>query len=264
MSGLRQFLLDKNWRQGTILNPHAGCMKHSTANGFIVLNQTCDCISDDLENEPFFEVLPFVRLPEGPDPLLINSRNARRIHFQLDENTVNAWVSARIADIEFIPRSRHEELTSSKDFLIPSDVLGDLIAWRAAKYLRTAFPDGFEKALSKPLIKIGKILKKHEDLIDRLLIGLEPETELSDGEQYEVRLRLMVTPGIYVESEKFTTLHQIAQEIEGHLRKVERFDAPTCVVQSLADMSLWEYDEYFDFSRYDYLSFGKEEDAPEN
>ena len=58
---------------------------------------------------------------------------------------------------------------------------------------------------------------------------------------------------------------RIAKDIESHLRKVHKFDTPTCTVQSLADMSLWELENFLDFSRYDYLSFdGDEEGSPED
>jgi hypothetical protein len=269
MASLRKTLMELGWRQGMILDPQQGLLEHKGSNGFIVLNQTCDCISDDLENEPFFEVLPFTKLTEQPESMLINGRDARRIHFLLEENSTPIWVSSRMADIYFVSRSKHAELQFSKSFSQTAKLLDGLITWWTARYLRPAFPDDFERALEKPLEKplkkIGKILKRHDDLIEQILIGLEPQADLVEGEMYEVQLKLMDSPSVYADSEGTKKLNQFSQDIESHLRKVEVFDAPTCSVESLADMSLWDRENFLDFSRYNYLSFDdEEEDSPEH
>jgi hypothetical protein len=56
MSDLRQSLKDVGWRQGVILKP--GPFPQKEAFGFLVLNQTCDCINPSFEKEPHLELLP--------------------------------------------------------------------------------------------------------------------------------------------------------------------------------------------------------------
>jgi hypothetical protein len=261
MASLRDTLIEISWRQGVILDPRGGLLEQAGAHGFIVLNQTCDCISEDIVNEPCFEVLPFEKMIDTPDPMLINGRNARRIHFQLEEKGSPIWVSSRIADIRFVPRTAYVELAFSTFFSLPVKTLEGLISWRAARYLRPAFPDDFERALAKPLKKIGKIFKKNENLIEQVLIGLEPKTELEEDDYYEVSMKLMAKPAVYANSENARQLEQISQEIQSHLSTVEVFYSPRCSVQSLAEMSLWEREDYLEFSRYDYLSFDEEQES---
>lgn len=261
MASLRDTLIEIGWRQGVILDPCDGLLEHPGAHGFIVLNQTCDCISEDLVNEPCFEVLPFEKIIDTPDSMLINGRNARRIHFQLEENGSPIWVSSRMTDIRFVPRNAYAKLAFSTLFSLQVKTLEGLISWRTARYLRPAFPDDFERALAKPLKKIGKICKKNENLIVQILIALEPQTELEEGDYYEVSMKLMADPYVYANSDNARQLEQISQEIQCHLSTVDVFSSPRCSVQSLAEMSLWERGDYLEFSRYDYLSFDEEQES---
>ncbi len=259
MSDLRQALKDAGWRQGIILDPQNDILKYDDAIGFIVLNQTCDCISPDTINEPYFEVLPVVKVPDSHDPQLINGRNPRRIHFQMEEDGEPIWVAARMADVMLVEREKHSDLKFSTTLILSPHCLEGLIAWRASRYLRPAFPDNFENALRNPIKKIEKVLKKHEELIDSILLSLDPHRDLEEDERYEVQLRLMVTPNVFADSEKVAILKSAAEEIEQHLGTVSEFDSPQCGIESLGAMTLWEKKSFLDFNRYDYLSFDQED-----
>jgi hypothetical protein len=259
MSDLRQALKDAGWRQGIILDPQNNILKHEGAIGFIVLNQTCDCISPDTKNEPYFEVLPVVKVRDSHDPQLINGRNPRRIHFQLEEDGEAIWVTARMADVILVEREKHYELKFSTTLMLSPHCLAGLIAWRASRYLRPAFPDKFEDALRNPIKKIEKVLKRHEDLIDSILLSLDPLRDLEEGERYEMQLRLMVTPNVFADSKKVAILELIAKEIEQYLGTAIEFDSPKCGIESLGAMTLWGKKSFLDFNRYDYLSFDQED-----
>ena len=256
MSDLRQQLIDEGWRQGVILAP--GPFQNQDAIGFLVLNQTCDCISPDLENEPCFELLPLRKLEGEANTQLLNGCNARRIHFQIEEDGAEVWVAARMADIEFFDRSEYTQLGISGEFLARQPVIDDVVAWRASRYLRPAFPEGFEQALKKPLSRFKKFIKRDEALIDSILISLDPFDELEDGEKYELQLRLMVDPIILGEPTNAEKLKALADKIQEHLEKCDIFFEPTCGVTSLEKMNLLERKQFLDFSRFDYLSFGEE------
>lgn len=56
----------------------------------------------------------------------------------------------------------------------------------------------------------------------------------------------------------------LSERIQSLFANSPKFYSPQCQVTSLDEMSLWSARKFLDFSRYDYLSFGKEEDTPEN
>ncbi len=258
MSDLRQRLIEARWRQGVVLAPDAERFKHQEAIGFLVLNQTCDCVSPDLENEPFFELLPLMRIENVPE--LQNGRNPRRIHFQIYENGSVIWVSAKMAEIEMCERSRYAEFVISPDLAIGKASHDGLMAWRAARYIRPAFPENFELAIKKPLGKVKKAIKKHEGSIDSILLSLDPFDELEEDEQYELQFRLMVKPEVLGYAEEVKSLKELADKLQSLLKNCSAFDKPTCAVAALAQMNLLERRKFIDFSRYNYLSFGENDE----
>ena len=262
MSEVRRALKDAGWQQGVILAP--GPFAHPNASGFLVLNQTCDCLNDDFVKEPYLELLPLVKLTSQPDSRLKGGQNPRQIHFEIEENGVNIWVSAGIAEIIQFGRAEHASLAFARGFALSESALEDLILWRAQRYLRPAFPDSFENAF-RPLAKnFGKEIAKCEGDINSLLISILPFEELKDEECYEIQLHFMVTPSVMRQPESMQVLKSLSEKIQSIFADSPKFDFPQCQVTSMDEMSLWSARNFLDFSRYDYLSFGKEEDAPEN
>jgi len=262
MSSLRQTLKDAGWRQGVILAP--GPFAHPSAFAYLVLNQTCDCINPDFEKEPHLELLPLERVAKKPDTRLKNGKNPRQIHFQIQENGSDIWVNAKVTEIFQFDRSEHVSLVFAGCFSISRATLDGLITWRAQRYLRPAFPDAFETAFSTLTGTFGHIIAKQEAIIDSLLIAISPFEEIKEGDYYGIQLHLMVEPSVMGKPEILEALKQSATEIEELMATCAAFDSPKCVVTSLDEMTLWKARRLLDFSRYDYLSFGKEEDNPEH
>ncbi len=259
MSDLRQILIDKGWRQGVIVSP--GHFGHQDSIGCLVLTQTCDCINPDFQKEPHLELLPLEKLTENPNSQLKNGKNPRQIHFQIQENGREIWVSAKIADIFQFDRAEHTSLTFASYYTLSRSSLDRLIHWRAQRYLRTAFPDSFELAFRSFAEHFRKKIENHESKIDSLLISLLPFKELEDGDRYEIQLHLMVTPLIMAQPETVQALQGLSKEIEQLLAESPAFDSYSCSVACLDEMNLWDARKFVDFTRYDYLSFGIEEGA---
>ncbi len=247
-----------------MLKPAPGLLESEGAFAFLVLNQTCDCINPDLEKEPYLELLPLEKLNGKPDSRLKNGCNPRQIHFQIQEDGQAIWVNAKVTEIISFDRSAYESLEITSGYSIEKNVLNDLVQWRAQRYVRTAFPDSFEIAFRSLSKDFGGLMAKHADSIDSLLISLLPFDELEEGDCYSMQLHLMVKPELMGKPEMIEELQKTAKEITELLKKVDCFDSPICSVTSLDKMSLWEARNFLDFSRYDHLSFGQEDSAPDH
>lgn len=256
MCDVRQTLIDAGWRQGAILAP--GPFGHSDAFAYLVLNQTCDCINPDFDKEPHLELLPLTKVTKKPDPRLKNGKNPRQIHFQVQENGGEVWVNARIADIFQFERVEHASLSFAGHCTLTQAALEDLVEWRAQRYVRPAFPDSFETAFSSLSKEFGKIMATNEAVIDSVLISISPFDEIHEGDFYEMQLHLLVAPIVMGQSDILASLRSAAVEIEKLFATSSAFDSPKCAVTSLDKMTLWKARKFLDFSRYDYLSFGKE------
>ncbi len=263
MTDVRQVLIDAGWKQGVILEP--GPFAHPGAIGFLVMNQTCDCINHSFVNEPYLELLP-LSIKGGkkgrPDKNFVNGKNPREMHFWVGVNGEQKCVVAKVREIELFDRSRHAELKFSESVKIAPGALGDILSWKAARYLRPAFPDSFEEAFRPLKDEFTRLLTDDgmDQLVDSILIQLDHYDDLEDeNDGYQVELRLMVTPKVVGQPEAAERASNLAQLLEKLLAKSEAFFEPKCVVVELNKMTLWEARNYLDFSRYDYLSFGENE-----
>ncbi len=233
--------------------------------GFLVLTQTCDCINSDFAKEPYLELLPLVlrkTKKRKPDPDYENGKNPREIHFWITLNGEKKCAVSRIKDIQLVKRDLIEDYCFLKDIIISREFIDDIIEWRAARYSRTAFPEAFETAFRTITGDFGAIIARHESLIDSLLISISPFDEIDEGDCYEIQLHLMVNPTVMGQPKAIESLKKSATEIEELFATSPFFDSPKCSVTCLDKMNLWNARELLDFTRYDYLSFGKEEDAP--
>ena len=262
MPDLRQNLIDAGWRQGVILEPDG--FGADDACGMLVLNQTCDCINPDFEKEPYLELLPLERIADGPDPALMNGRNPREIHFQVLERGSELWVRAKVSRIHQHERRNLDQLRFAPELTVSPGTLDDLIQWRAERYSRAAFPDAFERAFGKFSKKFGRIVSRHENDIDSLLVALSPWGEVVEDEPYEIWIRLMVTPEVFGQPGRVKPLQEACSRIEELFAASPWFECLECAVVSLAKMSLWDKRRFMDFTRYDYLSFGQEDPAPDS
>ena len=265
MKELRERLIDSGWKQGVILDPsclqQAGIATVHGTIGFLVLTQTCDCINPDFTKEPYLELLPLMLRDTKsgkPDRNYENGKNPREIHFWISLKGEQKCVVSRIKDIHQVNRERIEEFRFSKDIEISLGVIDDLVECRAARYSRTAFPEAFESAFRTITERFSGMITKHESEIDSLLIAISPFDEIDEGDCYEIQLLLMVVPSVMGQPATIESLKTASKEIELLMMTCEVFGSAECMVANLDEMTIWAARDYVDFSRFDYLSFGKE------
>lgn len=100
MPSLREQLIEREWRQGAIIE--AGAINHPVMDdhhAYLILNQTCDLLAEKTTTEPHAELLPLARIPKI-DPTYEGGKNSRKIHFQAEMDgemvCVEGVVTARV------------------------------------------------------------------------------------------------------------------------------------------------------------------------
>lgn len=258
-NSIRNLLKEQGWRQGVIVEADAS--QHPNALGYLVLTQTCDCINPDFDKEPHLELLPLVVISGDPIHSYKDGRNPRVLHFPLNGMGKSIWVEAKAAEIFVTERKTQELRVILHDFCVDSPILNDLILWRAARYLRVGFPDSFELAFEPFASKFRKMVERHHKLIDTILVSLVPWAEIADDECYEIKIHFLVTPVIAANEGIMTQLGELTKKVEKLFATSTKFVTPRCTVTALTEMNLWERRKYLDFTRFDYFSFGKEEET---
>ena len=262
MSGIRDQLLSLGWRQGSIIE--AGAIKHEVladhakANAFLVMNQTCDLVNDSLDKEPVVELLPLSRIAKA-DTGMLNGRNPRLIHFEVIVGGSACLVEAFAPKVVTLPRDLLLKVEPSANWSLDGPVLKSLLAWRAARYMRTAFPDAFENRL-KPVFKDFKTLVEgiHEH-IHSLHIRVDPFASLGVGDAYEVDLLLVIRRSSHDDKNTRNSLVAAGTKLEKLINAAADLVCTSCKVRAPHEVTFEEISGYLRWERHDYLSFGEDD-----
>ncbi len=132
--------------------------------------------------------------------------------------------------------------------------------WFTQRYLRTAFPNSFEERIKPHLKKIRKQIEPHQALIDTLFIRVDPLREVSGDDSHAVRLLIAVKKATLDEPDKLQALHSMAGQLDSIFESAKGLDLEAPVnVQSLNKITLAQVQDYLEWNRYDYLSFGEDD-----
>ncbi len=262
MSSIREQLLSLGWRQGSIIEAsavkHEVLTVHAKADAFLVLNQTCDLVNECWEKEPVAELLPLVRI-DNADAALLNGRNPRKIHFEIIVDGVACQVEAFAPGIVTYERKLLLEAEPSPRWNMDTAELKSLLAWRAARYLRTAFPDAFESRLEPIFKRFKKQIERVHEHVLSLHIRVDPFEQLNDGDPYELDLLLVIRRSSHDDKKTRDELITTAEKLEKLINSAGGFVCTSCKVRSPHEVTLEEIDGYLRWERHDYLSFGEDD-----
>lgn len=256
MSSFRDQLNARGWRQGSIVDA-SDLPDSDGAEAYLILNQTCDLLHDDIGTEPYAELIPLVKI-EGIVPDFQGGKNSRKIHFsaQLEESEIA--VESSSIQRRFLKRTELLKIQPSSRWRIPSRTQAGLLAWFTSRYLRVAFPDAFELRLrGKVMKKLKKVFEQNQDLIHTIFLRIEPFEEIAKEEPYELHLLLAVEQRHLDDPDSRTRILAIPERLAGILTPAEGFQLyPAPAVKSLHEITMAQQMDYLAWTRYDYLSFG--------
>lgn len=119
-----------------------------------------------------------------------------------------------------LPRDMLLQARPSTRWRVRSRTINGLLVWFTRRFLRTAFPDSFERRL-KPLLKKSKtrakgivdVLQPNHSLIDTLFLRINTMEELEDDDPYEVKLLLAAQKADLDDPTKLELLHSMANQL---------------------------------------------------
>ena len=209
------------WRQGTFLPPDevrnlAKAQGLEDATHAVVLSQDCDVVHEDLKVEPYAEIL-FLLPVEKPDPGLKDGKSSRRFHLEATQNGQPLYFQTQPWHRIQIPRVRLAEIAPDNTIVMEPNVLRTLTEWVAERYTRTAFPDAFVTRINAVDKDLKKLLKKHSGLFWRLFVRVEPQTELNEGDDYELSLLCVVPHDVWDDEAEQKQAREIAEKLNKEL-----------------------------------------------
>lgn len=249
---------DLGWRQGSFLPPAevrrlAEAHQALEATHAVILSQDCDLTHKELEVEPFAEIL-FLKQLERPNPGLVDGKSSRRLHVEADQGGESLFLLAQPWHRIQIPRKELAATAPDGTISLKSDKLRILIEWVAERYTRTAFPDAFVNRINAVDEKLKKLVKNHSSLFWRLLIRIEPSSELQESENYELMVTCVVHHRVWEDFEGQKNAKDVAGKLEAELKKCPGIELISFDVDTDAELPLSILADYRTWDIFNYLT----------
>lgn len=179
-------ILKNGWGQGSVFGEE---LRENYCPGWdivVVISHDCDVAHHKLEGEPKVEVICGQRI-QSLDKIKTQGRHPRELHLE----TLGAEFALSIHDRDFLPR----------EILIDSCPAGQLESkerrilteWLAKRYIRSAFPNNFDRRWRIERKKWEKLMKSSSQIVQSVYLRLSTMDELEDDAPYKVEVLLAVT-----------------------------------------------------------------------
>jgi len=179
---------DTPWRQGHLLGSDAVAalgLRHAAEPEqtlVIVASHDCD-LAQHPDGEPVVEVV-VGRLLTDKDGTYVHAKSARKLHVEFAGASA-CWGEFEATAKVAIDKWALNEFTPRADANLSPENQATFQMWLAGRYRRSAFPDEFERRLtreSKLHEKIAKAVKPHGDLIAGVFFDVDEGVEFTrDG-----------------------------------------------------------------------------------
>jgi hypothetical protein len=175
------------WRQGHLLGDDAintlGLRHSETPDQTIVIVASHDCdLAQDPQSEPVVEVVVGCRVQKNGN--CTHAKNARTLHMDFESDAA-FWAEFRATAKVPVDKLELNKFEPRPDVHLTADNRAIFQMWLASRYRRSAFPDEFERRLTKETKlaeKIANAVKPHGELISGVFFDVdEGEDVARDG-----------------------------------------------------------------------------------
>lgn len=223
-------ILDNCWRQFSVCQPGDvaelmdGCSRldgkalapPDPNDWWIVTSQSCDLTNGNLTKEPFCELLravPKAHKKTRFNPDTVWAQNPREIALC---NAAGEVLNATIHERGLFPRSRLQGKRPSPDRVLPDLHQYALRKWLAGRYIRPAFPGGFNDRLKPGEKALEAFLAKHESFIRGMYCRITPDDEILVAGQHYMTQWILVYRHAKVAADPGMDLDTLERQAEEH------------------------------------------------
>jgi len=200
--------------------------------------------------------LLYIREIKDLDSSFTKGKSTRRLHFNLrteSEGDDKVCFECLAKDRYWVRRSCLVNLNPDKFFITDGNKLQDLIDWVIRRYLRSAFPDEFNRRLEGDKKRIRKLLKKHSEDIEGVFCRLDPmDCDLPPGGVYKLRLYVLISPVYYRDENYLQNIDETIAKIESIVGKnrginlippIEKLSLDEITVGEYRQLSRWDFED---------------------
>lgn len=246
------------WRQGAFLpselvlrlGSELGCKEATHA---VVISQDCDVTCDDLEVEPYAEILMLEPL-DTINPGLVDGKSSRILHLEVLEGSDRRCFQARPWSQRRIDREILASESPDSSCVIPLGSLRGLIQWVAERYTRAGFPDEFVKRIEAIDSKLKKLMKKEGKAFWRILVSLDSNEELKAGSDYGMDCVCAVWPEVWEDDSDREKAKAAADKLKKLLESCGGIELDEFEVNTTDELPLSYLQSYRTWDVFNYLT----------
>ena len=248
------------WRQGSVLSPTH--VENLLTKKFlpwnikdddllIVLSHNCDVTKDDLDLEPYVELLLLRSSSlEDKDGNVHWGKNPRRYQFKDVQSNKPVLFNISVHDRVLVPRDHLIGFLPDQSRALNPENISRLTRWITNRYNRASFPDAFNDRVNKVLSRLRKVLKAKCDLITGIYI-LGVDDELPPEEDYSIILFNTMLDDVYKDPAKRESAQEITNQLEAIFGECEGISLTEIELRSESEISLhdlhklkrWDFDD---------------------
>jgi hypothetical protein len=226
------------WRQASLIfaaGPLAQTFPGRPALGdrdlLVVVSHDCDVVNQDIDKEPYVELLVAREHIGGPRGDLTFGKNPRTLDVDVEGKTYEISIHERFSV------DRRALLGHVPDGILDRQNILVLRRWVGQRYLRSAFPDRLNERIREGTQKIYDRLKKHGRDLSGLYL-LVSDDELPPEEPYRIVLIATMLAEDYAISAKRVDTMKLVDNIASLLDECEGVTCDDGELRSETDVSL--------------------------
>lgn len=219
-------LANSPWRQACLISATEADKLGLKKCWHIVISHDCDLAHGEC-GEPWAELIPADEIGEL-DGNRTHAKNPRILHLAWEPLDLGSTLNLemRAAEKLCIKRSLLESFTPDRRFNLGASGLATLQSWLAARYRRSAFPEGFEDIWrsSKAQSKLQKQAKKLGQHLLGIFFNLDDGEELVHESQDDPWLLDVLILYLADNTASTAAAHEMQTAIQDELRKAFLLD----------------------------------------
>ena len=227
----------------------------------VVVSHDCDLAREDLEAEPYVEIIPAFSVA-SPDGNLSGCRNPRRLQLVYENEPGDPLcLEMRAPDRRVVEKKVMASVRPCPEWRLPGHGLEILQRWLAQRYRRAALPDSLNERLEGLRELLKRRGKNHANRIIGFWLSWDPVTEQPDQEVYELDVRVVYSiEQQNAGNEAEALVEEIDRWHEEH-GEPQRILMNECEAVSEEEFTLADMRRHVQLN-FDYLSFRREPAGP--
>jgi len=241
-------MISKDWFNSVGLDDLSSC------DYWLVVSQSCDLISPNLDNEPNIELLGACEV-STIDGELINLNNPRRLQQTKKKDGKDLFLEFQTSKREFTSRQICIDHPVPSTYIpLSKTQLDEIITLLTSRYSRAAFPNKLEDLIATKKRNIKTLLKRSENVeaLEAIYFRHQPDGDINENEEYSVDIMGLIDNACHTDKqekaidtfEKYCDLLRLIPEIK--VRVSQTFKTDELTVAQVRMFKKFNYD-YFSY-----------------